>query len=229
MKLTEPLIIVNCKNYGNTKILAERIAQAMVRVLEKRKARGKKRVTFIIAVPATDIYHIASLGLVPVFAEHMDPEGQGATTGHIIAEDLLSNGAIGTLLNHSEDHYNNNELAESVSRARKAGLIAVVCTPNAKTAFAHAKLKPDYIAMEPPELIGGDISVSTARPSLILDTVVSVTQVADIPVLVGAGVKTTTDVAKGYELGAKGILVASGVTKAANIEKALSELADGFD
>jgi triosephosphate isomerase len=201
----------------------------MVDVLAERKAQGKKQITFALAVPATDIYTIASLGLVPVLAEHLDKEAEGATTGHVIAESLLANGAVGTLLNHSEDSYTTENLAAAVSRAKKMGLCTIVCAPNAKKAFDYAHLQPDFIAMEPPELIGGDISVSTAQPSLILDTVISVRQVAEIPVLVGAGVKTTADVHTGANLGAVGILVASSVTKAANIPRALRELAAGFD
>ena len=45
-----------------------------------------------------------------------------------------------------------------------------------------------------------------------------------IPLLVGAGVKNSDDVKKGIELGAKGILVASGVVKAKNVEEAIREL-----
>lgn len=224
-----PLLLINCKNYGVTGELAERVAKAAVHVLEERRATGKKQVTIAVAVPATDVYRVANLGLVPVFAEHLDSEGRGATTGAIIAEDLLSNGAIGSLINHSENPYHDDELAESVSRARKTGLVSVVCAKDAKAAFRYARLKPDFIAMEPPGLIGGNISVSTAQPSLITDTVVSVRQVADIPVLVGAGVKNATDVKKGIELGAVGVLVASGVTKAQDVAAAIRELASGFD
>ena len=222
-------MLINCKNYPTTGALAEQVARAAVRVLDERRSAGKDQVTIAVAVPATDVYRVASLGLVPVFAEHMDPEGEGATTGHIIAEDLVENGAVGTLLNHSEDPYHDDRLAESVSRARKSGLVSVVCAKDAKTAMKHARLNPDYVAMEPPELIGGDVSVSSAQPGLITDTVVSVRQVADIPVLVGAGVKNAADVKKGLSLGALGVLVASGVTKASDIDAAIMELASGFD
>lgn len=229
MKIDEPVLLINCKNYGVTGELAEKVARAAVRVLEERKAAGKRRVVIGVAVPATDVYRTAALGLVPVFAEHLDSEGQGATTGHVIAESLLANGAVGSLINHSEDPYDEKDIAEAVSRAKKTGLISVVCAKDAQTAAGFAHLNPDFIAMEPPELIGGDISVSTAQPGLITDTVVSVRQVADVPVLVGAGVKNATDVKKGVELGAVGVLVASGVTKAADVVAAIADLAAGFD
>ena len=45
-----------------------------------------------------------------------------------------------------------------------------------------------------------------------------------MPVLCGAGIHTGEDVKKSRELGAKGILVASGVVKAKDQRKALKEL-----
>ena len=45
--------------------------------------------------------------------------------------------------------------------------------------------------MEPPELIGGDISVTTADPSIVSDTVAVVKAVnPNVRVLCGAGVKS---------------------------------------
>ena len=82
----------------------------------------------------------------------------------------------------------------------------------------------DVIAVEPPELIGGDISVSTARPELISD---SVQKISKVPVLVGAGVKNGADVRIARKLGAVGVLIASGVTKANDPEAVLLDLAQG--
>jgi triosephosphate isomerase len=55
-----------------------------------------------------------------------------------------------------------------------------------------------------------------------------VNSVEKIPVLCGAGVKNGEDVRKAKELGAKGILVASGVVKAENPEEAIRDLLEGF-
>ena len=58
-------------------------------------------------------------------------------------------------------------------------------------AKALAKLNPTYIAVEPPELIGGDISVTTADPAIVSDTVAAVKSVQPkVRVLCGAGVKS---------------------------------------
>ena len=102
----------------------------------------------------------------------------------------------------------------------------VACANDATTAQALAAFRPDMIAIEPPELIGGDISVSTAQPEIITNTIAKVKQIADIPVLCGAGVKTAEDVKIALELGAKGILLASGIVKAKDPEQALRDLVD---
>ena len=78
-----------------------------------------------------------------------------------------------------------------------------------------ATLSPRFIAVEPPELIGGDISVTTADPAIVSGTAEAVRAVnPNVRVLCGAGVKNGEDVAKAIELGTEGVLLASGVTKA---------------
>ena len=99
------------------------------------------------------------------------------------------------------------------------------CAADVAEARALAKLNPTYIAVEPPELIGGDISVTTADPSIVTDTVAAVKAVnPSVRVLCGAGVKNGADVAKAIELGAEGVLLASGVTKATDVQAVLSDL-----
>jgi len=101
-------------------------------------------------------------------------------------------------------------------------LIKIVCADSEESSFAlnsiREILKIEYIAYEPPELIGGDISVSEAKPEIIE----RITSKVD-NLLVGAGIKKKEDVKRSLELGAKGILVASGVVKAKNPYKILEE------
>jgi len=80
------------------------------------------------------------------------------------------------------------------------------------------------IAVEPPELIGGDISVTSADPTIVSNTVSLVNSVnPQVVTLCGAGVKNGQDVSTAIELGTSGVLLASGVTKA---EDPLSVLRD---
>ena len=95
------------------------------------------------------------------------------------------------------------------------GFPICACAADVQEARALAKLGPTFIAVEPPELIGGDISVTTADPAIVSDTVAAVKEVnPNVRVLCGAGVKNGQDVATAIQLGAEGVLLASGVTKA---------------
>lgn len=88
-----------------------------------------------------------------------------------------------------------------------------------------AVFSPYYIAVEPPELIGGDISVTSANPSIVTNTVETVKGVnKEIKVLCGAGVKNGGDVKAAVDLGAEGVLLASGVVKAADPEAVIRDL-----
>ena len=83
--------------------------------------------------------------------------------------------------------------------------------------------------MEPPELIGGDISVTTADPDIVSSSVEAVKAIdKNVKVLCGAGVKNGKDVAKSIELGADGVLLASGVVKAKDKERVIRDLASGL-
>ena len=50
----------------------------------------------------------------------------------------------------------------------------VLCTADIEASEKGARLNPDMIAVEPPELIGGDISVTTADPSIVSGTAAAV-------------------------------------------------------
>ena len=45
------------------------------------------------------------------------------------------------------------------------------CAADLEEARSLAEIGPTFIAVEPPELIGGDISVTTADPAIVSDTV----------------------------------------------------------
>jgi len=75
-------------------------------------------------------------------------------------------------------------------------------------------LKPDIIAIEPPELIGTGIPVSKAKPEVITDTIRLVREINEKVVIVcGAGISRGEDVKAALKLGTQGVLVASGIVK----------------
>jgi triosephosphate isomerase len=138
-------------------------------------------------------------------------------------------GAVGTLLNHSERKMRLSDLKLAVQMCGEAGIEAVVCADTIDEAKKVARLHPEYVAIEPPDLIGGDISITTAKPEIVTDAVEAVRKVdSEIGVLCGAGVKSREDVRKALELGTVGVLLASGVVKAHDPHKALLDLAKGL-
>ena len=88
-----------------------------------------------------------------------------------------------------------------------------------------AELKPDFLAYEPPELIGGEISVTDAKPDVILKALEIVDQASPkTRLLCGAGVHSQQDVGQALMLGAKGVLIGHAVPKAKNPAKFLREM-----
>ena len=182
-----------------------------------------------IAVAAPDLGRLASSVAIPVIAEHVDATEPGAHTGFVPPEAVQSAGGWGSLVNHAEHPVSLGEVARMVHRLKALGMSAVVCGRDIRVARRIAKDRPPYLAVEPPELIGGRHSVSTARPELVSGAVEVVRKVAPgTLVLCGAGVHDRRDVRRALELGAEGVLVASAVVRAASPRRALEELLGGY-
>ncbi len=181
-------------------------------------------VPVILAVQAQDIAAVASTG-IRTFAQHIDPVPFGSFTGHMLCEGVREAGARGTLLNHAEKRLSWAVLRETVARAKKCGLDTVVCAQTIREAKRIARLKPYAIAIEPPELIGGTISVTEAKPNLIKNTAA---RIKNVPILCGAGIHNGEDVRAALKLGAQGVLVAHAVVQAKNPKKVLVEMAQAF-
>lgn len=223
--LKTPVIIINLKTYEQA---YGKKGFALIEQLEKVSTSYEGQVA--VAAGFTDIGRFADVSSLPVFAQHIDHVGFGAHTGHVLPESVKEAGAVGTLINHSERRLTIANIEAAVSRARDIGLISCVCTNNVRTSAAVAAMGPDYLAVEPPELIGGDISISTARPELISDSVDKVRGInKDVKVLCGAGVKNGQDVRKAIDLGSSGVLLASGVVKAKDVGAVMKDLLSGLE
>ncbi len=184
-------------------------------------------VTIIVAPQFTDIEPVSKTVDVPVFSQHMDAVKPGAHTGHVLAEAVKSAGADGSLLNHSERRINPSEITESVKLCAEADLRSLVCADTTEASVGIAKMMPDMIAIEPPELIGTGISVSKARPELITESVNEIRKLnRGVKVLCGAGVTSAEDVSKALELGSEGVLVASSIVKSKNPRIVLQSMAN---
>jgi triosephosphate isomerase len=171
---------------------------------------------------------VANTG-IPILAQHIDPIVYGNNTGYILPEAVEDAGATGTLINHAEHKLTLAQIEACVAKCKELGFISIVCTNNVATSAAAAALAPDFVAVEPPELIGGDISVTTANPDVVKNSVAAVKKInPEVRVLCGAGVKNGKDVKKAIELGADGVLLASGVAKAKDPRAALEDLISGL-
>ncbi len=213
------MIVVNFKTYkeatGNRAIELARICRA---VQEKTKVR-------IVAVPQlADLRNCVETGS-ECWVQHVDFVLPGRNTGFVTIEDVQECGATGTLLNHSEHKVEIEKISESNINQQAVFEICVCASDESEVKRIMDGFVPDYLAYEPAELIGGtDKSVATEKPKEIEQIVAGV----KIPVLVGAGIHTVSDVRVAVKLGARGVLVATGVVLAEDPQKVLEGLADGF-
>ena len=179
-----------------------------------------------VAPQAAHLERVAETG-VETWAQHVSPVGRGSHTGSTLAEAVAEAGATGTLVNHSERRLKLADVDAAVEAADRVGLDTCVCANNPDQIAAAAALSPDAVAVEPPELIGGDVSVSTADPEIVEDAVAAAAGVDDgVEVYCGAGISSGDDVIAARELGAEGVLLASGVAKADDPRAALEDLVD---
>ena len=222
--LGAPLFVLNLKTYP-----ASLGGGALEIARDLAEAGRSAAVAVAIAPAAPDLAAVARLGLLPVLAQHVDPVEAGPTTGFLPVAALVTEGLRGSLVNHSEHPISRDAISAVTSRLGTAGLSAVVCARDGKVAGALAGLRPPYIAVEPPELIGGNRAVSTAKPEVIVESVGTVRAAsASTRLLCGAGIRGRADVRRALELGAEGVLVASAVALAPKPRDAIVELLSGF-
>lgn len=216
--MKETLVIINFKNYPQSTL---RNAEILLKRFSEITIPDNFRV--VHSLSPTDLSFSSHFPKLEIFSQHVDEQDPGASTGRITMEALLEIGIKGSLVNHSEDRIPENRIREVISKGNKLGFQTVLCVESPEEAQKYAPLHPTYIAYEPPELIGGDISVSTAKPEIISD-VVSICAKYNVPVLVGAGVKNQQDLRKSVELGSAGVLIASGIVKSSDPVRSLTSL-----
>ena len=136
----------------------------------------------------------AQLQHVLVFAQHMDSLRRGRGQGSVLPEALKAAGAAGVMLNHVERRLTREELARTISRADEVGLATMVCADDADDAMDIARMRPNVIIVESPDLIGSRESGTGARGS-VADTDRAIHEVdPNIRVLHGAGITGPQDV-----------------------------------
>ncbi len=214
------MFIINCKNY-------EEIAGSKIDkfISTAEKIAKKYKVKIAVAPPQHLLSQVSKSPLV-ILAQHLDNSKVGNTTGFMIPELVKKSNINGAIINHSEHRIPSNDIKELVSKLKKLKMISVLCVRDVAEVKKYVRLNPDYIAIEPPGLIGSGKAVSKERPELITNASLAVKSAKNkTKLLCGAGIVSGEDVEKAIQLGSKGILVASGIVKSKNWNKAIEDFA----
>lgn len=215
-----PIVILNFKTYlESTGEKALRLSKISEEVAQETG------VNIAVAPQHADLLRISREVKIPILAQHVDAVDAGGHTGSVLLESVKDAGASGTLINHSEIRMKLADIQNVVKKATDHEMISVLCTNNIETSAAAATLKPTFVAIEPPELIGSGIPVSQAEPEIVEGTVEIIHQInPQVKVLCGAGISTGDDMRAALDLGSEGVLLASGIILADDPKKALLDL-----
>ena len=203
MAFQTPILITNFKCYQeSTGARAVELAKLHERVA------NELGVNVAVVGMSLDLPMLAMSVSIPVLAQHLDGVGWGAFTGLVPVEVARSVGIDGAMLNHSERRISDSDIERALERMKAQNMLSLVCAETLEEGAKFAAMGADFIAIEVPELIGGDVSVSTAKPELISEAVV---KIGAGKVIVGAGIKTAEDVRKALSLGAAGVFGGGGL------------------
>ena len=218
------LFLINFKNY--IEISADRTVSL---ALAAQKAAKTLNVEIVVAPPQPSIAIVKQNVDIPVFCQHIDDAKAGQSTGFFIPEMARSYGAAGSIINHSEHRLSYVIISDLVQRLKQLSMTSVVCAQTPKEVAELAKLNPDFIAIEPPELIGSGKAVSKESPKIIQDSIKSAAENSKYTKLIcGAGIVDQSDVTAALQLGVEGILVASGIIKSNSWYEKILELGSAF-
>jgi triosephosphate isomerase len=214
-------LIINLKNY------LEISGENTIKIAkESEKVRDKTNIEIVIAPPQPALALLAKNTSLKVISQHIDSKNHGSTTGYYIPEIVKNVGGSGSIINHSEHEIGIDQIKESIIRLRELNLLSYLCVKTVNDLREVLKFNPDYIAIEPPELIGSNRSISTTKPFLISDSKETlIKENSNAQLICGAGISKAEDVKIALELGASGILVASAITKSKNWYNKILELA----
>jgi len=226
------MLLINFKTYQNSTG-----ARAVALAKKADKVALETGAEIAVAVDATSINAVSSAVSIPVFAQHVDPAGFGANTGHITADMLREAGARGAIINHTEKKMEFNSLVGSIAKCRTAGLTSVVCVNSVEEAKAIMSVSPDYLSLEYADLIGSGKSISLLKPKDVAyfaklvkgsGETNRIRGQAPTKPLCGAGVSCGNDVRAALELGTHGVIVASAIVNAQDQEAVIKEMAEAL-
>ncbi len=224
-KPKKPLIAINYKTY------LEATGKNALKLSKEIDSMAKQYKIETIVIPQTiDICKIMeNTSYIGVYAQHVDNVKPIKNTGKTTIESLKEAGVKGILLNHSEDQQNLENLEELIKKAKLMRMRTIVCAQDINQVRSLSSFTPDFIAYEPPELIGTDKSLAEVNPNIIEESVKAVYKLSpNTKLLIGAGIKTRDDLNVVINKGAHGVLVSTGIVKAKNPDEVLLNWMQGW-
>jgi triosephosphate isomerase (TIM) len=183
------------------------------------------RVQVIYTPQTVDIAAIArETRNVWVFAQHMDSLEIGRGVGSVLPEAVKAAGAVGVLLNHAEKPLTPEEIRRTIRRADEVGLLSMVCAGSPEEVEQVARMEPNIVLAESPQLIGTGRRSADDR-----EAIASINQIVweinpEILVLHGAGISCGQDVYEIIAAGAQATGSTSGILKAQDPYAMLAEM-----
>ena len=227
IRITPPFFEIGPKAYLYGKELL-RLARHADRI------SAKYRVQIIFTPQYVDISTLAKATKnILVFAQHMDSLPVGRGVGSVLPEAVKAAGAVGVLLNHAEKKLTLLELERTIRRADEVGLVSMACADNLEQAIVIARMRPNIIIAESPDLIGTGKRLANDRQTIaeINEAVWAIDP--EIRVLHGAGISHGQDVYDIISAGAQAAGSTSGILKAddpfAMLEEMICSLRAGWN
>jgi triosephosphate isomerase (TIM) len=213
------LILINFKTYK------EATAEKALEIAKSLAKIKSNKYTIAVAPSLLTIKEVAQKTSLTVFSQHTDNIGLGSNTGRIPADELKGIGVKGTILNHSERKIPSKYLKEIIEICKSKKLKTVVCASSISEIKKILQFNPDYLAYEPKEFIGGNISVTEAKPEVILKAAEIIKEINPrTRLLCGAGIHSKEDLGHALLLGADGVLIGHAVSKAKDPKKFLEAM-----
>lgn len=203
------MLVINFKNY--------RIGKDVLDLVKKIEIYYNKA---IVAVPITELTDVVKSTTLNVYAQHVDGQEAGKSTGFVLPESLINIGASGSLLNHSEHKLKLSEIKKIVKRCNEVNLKLIICSSSLREVSQLKNIHPYAIAFEDKKLIATGKSI-TSHKQHELKKFVEILKDSDIIPLCGAGISSGEDVAQALVIGCKGVLVSSIVANSQSPESFL--------
>lgn len=223
-------LILNFKTYPEASgAKAVELAGIVDEVLQTFNAStpGQASVNITVCPQAVDIYRVREkFPQLSIWAQHVDAVEPGRNTGWTSPTSIVMAGASGSLVNHSEHKLANDLIAKTLDTCQQFQLASCLATSEIGLPASVGK-HADFLAFEPDEFIGGDVSLID-HDIQAAQEFVTVNKESGSKLLLGAGVRDARDVSEALKLGYDGVLLASGFVKSPDPKEFLVSILNGF-